>query len=96
MLKIQTMFDQMKEELDGAEGYVCLVTKIKDKDRSIAEMYINMAKNEVEHFTRIYELACKLQESGDIETMHTDIFEWLCDKILMQAARVKFMVDSYK
>lgn len=97
MLDLQTMFDQIDDEICGAKEYSHIATRLKDKDRTLSEMYAGMARGEVEHATQLYEAACKLQEgTGLTEPMSASVFEWLSNKTISRLAEVKYMVNNYR
>lgn len=87
----------MHDELDGAEEYICLATKYRDSEKQISEMYASMARAEIEHYNKLHEQVCKIQRGEtSVQTISSDFYEWLCDKATMKAAKVKYLVDSYK
>lgn len=97
MLCIQKMFDQMNEELDGAEEYICLALKCKDSDKSMSELYASMSRAELDHFNRIHEQVVRVQRGEtNLAAVSQDFYDWLCDKATIKAAKVKYLIESYK
>lgn len=100
MKAIITLIEEITEELNGAENYVSLALCYQDKDRALADTYLNMSKEELEHANRLHAQIVRLineVKSTDktIPAGMIEMYEWQHGKMLEQKAKIKVMIESY-
>jgi len=59
---MRKLYDQSMEELDGVIEYSNCATSCRDNS-DLSKMYINMAKQELEHAQMLHNMSKKLAES---------------------------------
>lgn len=101
MKTILTLVEEIEEELEGAECYVSLALCYQQKDRMLADTYLAMSKEELEHANRLHDQITRLinetkSSEQTIPAGMTEIYEWQHDKMLSRKAKVKVMIESYK
>lgn len=101
MLVIKDLIEEIYEELDGARGYAENALKLKDKDKSLSEMYISMAKEELGHMNRLHDQIVRIIseyriKNGEAPKGMEEIYEWQHQKIIQCSAEIKVLIESYK
>ena len=101
MKKILTLVDEITEELEGAECYASLALCYQQEDRMLADTYLTMSKEELEHANRLHDQITRLineakNSEQTIPAGMMELYEWQHDKMLKQKAKVKVMIESYK
>lgn len=101
MKTILTLVEEITEELEGAERYASLALCYQQKDRMLADTYLTMSKEELEHANRLHDQITRLineakNSEQTIPAGMIELYEWQHDKMLKQKAKVKVMIESYK
>ena len=101
MKKILILVDEITEELEGAECYVSLALCYQQKDRMLADTYLAMSKEELEHANRLHDQITRIINEAKsneqaIPTGMMELYEWQHEKMLEQKAKIKVMIESYK
>ena len=101
MKTILTLVEEIEEELEGAECYVSLALCYQQKDRMLADTYLAISKEELEHANRLHDQITRLINEAKsseqaIPAGMMEIYEWQHDKMLSRKAKVKVMIESYK
>ena len=96
--KMKCIQDQMEEELEGACNYIDCAYAWKDEDREWADMYHNMAKQEMAHMEALHTMAVKeikkVQGSEDYEVMKR-IYNYLHERMMMKADKINRKISEY-
>lgn len=101
MLVIKDLVEEIYEEIDGARKYAENALRLKDKDKSLSEMYIGMAKEELGHMNRLHDQVVRIiseyrVSSGEVPKGMEEIYEWQHQKIIKCSAEVKVLIEGYK
>lgn len=102
MRTIFTLVEEITEELEGAEDYISLALCYQQKDRTLADTYLTMGKEELGHVDRLHDQIVRLinkakeDDNQEIPVGMTEIYEWQHNKMLEQKAKIKVMIESYK
>lgn len=101
MLIIKDMVEEIHDELCGARKYAENALCLKKKDKSLAEMYIAMAKEELGHMGRLHDQIVRITaeyriKNGEPPKGMEEIYEWQHKKIMNENAEIKALIESYK
>lgn len=100
MHKLARIITQMSEEADGAVGYAMCAEHLHTSDRELADMYLSMAKQEIEHFEKL--AACGSKQLAAYEAEHSDdqctraLYEHCEQQSLKKMAEAKVIIESYR
>lgn len=91
------LLDQIYDEIGGTEEYATLALKYKDDDRLLADMYIDLSKQEYTHFQLLYaQFVKRFSSVGELPQNMQSIYDWQVNKITKDAAKAKAIQDMYK
>ncbi len=94
---LECLLAQVYDEIGGTEGYALLALKYKDSDRTLADMYIDLSKQEYTHFQLLYSQFTKRFSSiGELPDEMRQVYDWQVEKITKDAAKAKAISDMYK
>lgn len=98
---IKKLIEQIDEEVCGAEEYAKCSTKYKVEDKALADMYFEMANQELMHVDKLHAQVVRYiqqhKASGkEVPESMEYVWQWLHDKIMDNVARIKVMLDMYK
>lgn len=98
---IRQEFEQMDDELDGAREYAQCALHLKDEDKELADVYVSLARTELDHYQKLYNQMTRVMtnyrsEHGDLSPELQEFYDWQRTKTLDCMAEVKVLVDSYK
>lgn len=101
MKYISVLLEQMDDELDGAHEYAQCALRSKDEDRELAEVYMSLARTELDHYQKLYNQMTRIMtnyrsEHGDMSYELQEFYDWQRTKTMNHMAEVKVLVDSYK
>nr|DAH23597.1 MAG TPA: ferritin [Caudoviricetes sp.] len=97
MTIIETLLEQVYEEIDGATQYAELALKYKDDNKSLADMYNDLSKQEYNHIQIIYAELKKCINSieSECETLN-ELLDWQSSKIIDGCSKAKILIDLYR
>lgn len=93
---MRKLYDQCMEELDGVIEYSDCATLCKDHP-DLSKMYINMAKQELEHAQTLHNMSKKLAESKigeDVDPMLMELWEEMEQAKINKMALAKAHFDN--
>lgn len=99
--EIKELVEAMREELCDAEHYAKQAALYKGKDSRLADMYANLAKQELEHCNmehmQVTRLITEYRESGHQppEAMQA-IWDWEHEQMVDHKAEIMAMLEMYK
>ena len=98
---IGELVDHIYEELNDAENYAELAISCSAEDRQLAETYISISKEEINHMNRLHDQIIRLiqdKKNQGIEIPHgmQEIYDYEHKKIIKRAAEVQLVISSYK
>lgn len=101
MLIIRDLMKQMEDELEGAREYAECALKFKESDKELADLYIQLARTELEHHSKLHNQVTRIiskyrTERGEPPVGMQEIYDWQHTKAMNNMAEVKVLVDSYK
>lgn len=101
MKRISTLLEQMDDELDGAREYAQCALHLKDEDKELADVYVSLARTELDHYQKLYNQMTRVMtnyrsEHGDLSPELQEFYDWQRTKTMDCMAEVKVLVDSYK
>lgn len=101
MLIMKDLVEEIYEELEGAREYAENALRLRDKDKSLSEMYLGMAKEELGHMNRLHDQIVRIIseyriKNGEAPRGMEEIYEWQHKKIIQCSAEVKVLIESYK
>lgn len=101
MKHISMLLEQMDDELDGAREYAQCALHLKNEDRGLADVYVSLARTELDHYQKLYYQVTHIMtnyrfEHGDLSPELQEFYDWQRTKTLNCMAEVKVLVNSYK
>ena len=98
MKAIKTLVDNMRDEMHDASKYADLALKNKDDDRELSSMYMELAKQELDHSDKEHAQAVRLinrfRDSGKTvpEAMQA-VWDWEHEKLIEDRKAVEITLD---
>lgn len=100
MHKLARIIAQMYDEATGCVEYAVCASELRESDRSLAETYMSMAKQELEHFERLEAHGAKLLASYESEhpndTYTRELYAHQEEKALACAAEAKIVMEGWR
>ena len=101
MKKIEKLEKQIHEEYGDAEKYITCALLNKDEDLSLAELYYQLANEEVKHADRLHDMVVRTideykREKGEPPKEMMTIYNILHERDIEYATKVKMMIQQYK
>ena len=101
MKQIKMLAREIREELRGAERYAKLANEYKGEDRQLADMYYELARQELKHAGMEHDQATRLiKDSKDRGNVPTDammqMWEFEHEQDLEDEKAVNILLDMYK
>ena len=98
---IKIIVEQIDEEVCGAEEYAKCATKYKVEDKSLADMYFEIANQELMHVDKLHSQVVRYIQQQKASGKETpvgmkELWDWQHAKIIDNVARIKVMLDMYK
>jgi rubrerythrin len=99
------MAKQIREELHDSEKYIECAMKYKDSDKDLADMYYNLASEEMTHADKVHnQVVREIRKAEDeyrddgkestLAVMHA-VWDYEHDNLIEEAAEVKTKIDMY-
>lgn len=98
MKNVLKLFDQMEDELKGAEEYLKCAYKYREDDRLRSETYFKMANGELEHYRMLDGMMKSHTEKykgGEGHITMKTICEWESDKLDELLGKINTMISQY-
>lgn len=96
MHSIMTLLDQMKSEKADSYNYAKCALKHKASDPSLADLYISLARTEMEHYSKLYAQVDRLLNDRPVEENTKEMREWLTANAAEELNSMKQMIESYR
>ena len=101
MKKIEKLEKQIHEEYGDAEKYITCALLNKDEDLSLAELYYQLANEEVKHADRLHDMVVRTideykREKGEPPKEMMIVYNMLHERDIEYATKVKLMIQQYK
>lgn len=101
MKKIEKLEKQIHEEWSDAEKYITCALLNKDEDRSLADLYYDLATEETKHADRLHDMVVKIiseykREHGAPPEAMMTVYNILHERDIEYATKVKLMIQQYK
>lgn len=98
---IKKLIEQIDEEVCGAAEYAKCATKYKVEDKALADMYFEMANQELMHVDKLHSQVVRYiqqqKASGkEVPVAMQAVWDWEHSKIVDNVSRIKVMLDMYK
>lgn len=95
MEMLKAICKQIKGEFKSAEEYAKMAIKLKDIDKPGANMYYDIANQELEHAERLKKYCNnRLDEKND--DTHNKIWEWEKEHFNTELQEIKILLDMFK
>lgn len=100
MRKIAMIVKDIKEELEGAEHYAKLATQNRDEDKALADVYADLAQQELAHVDKLHKQVTRIIEeyknAGNTPpTAMMAVWEWEHESMISHTAKVKALLEMY-
>ena len=101
MKLIKILVNQIEEELEGAESYISMAISRKDDTPSLSKVLYEISLEEMHHVELLHEQVVNLIEEyrrtkGEPPEAMMSVYEYLHEKHIKLAARIKVMQAEYK
>ena len=101
MRKIANMIREMRDEISGAEHYAKKATQYKDEDKPLADVYIAIANQELEHVDRLHTQVARIiqaykAEKGEPPEAMMMVWNFEHEDMIDKVSRIKALIDIYK
>ena len=101
MKEMKEIFDEISEEIDGAEKYAKEALRLHDSEPERAMMYLEMSKQELNHLDRLHEMAKRIvrkykEEGKTIPPGMQEIYDWQHEKMIKCVAWIRQLHQMYK
>lgn len=94
------MCDYIKYEIKGAEDYAKMAIKLKDTDKSSADMFYTMATQELGHIDMLHNMCQKhinaQKDKGEATEAMTIIWDYEKENRMEWIAKIKHLLAMYK
>ena len=94
------LFEHINDRIESAECYAKCAIKHKDSDRELADVYITIARTDLDQCARLRAQASRLANAKVNEIGVTAELQELCDwynaKMAQMISKVKLLIESYK
>lgn len=100
MKKIAKIVEHIREEVRDAEKYAKEALAVKIEDRALGDMYIDLAKKELEHMEKLHTSVVRIiqayrSETGAPPEYMMMVWNWEHERIVEKVAGVKMLIDMY-
>ena len=98
MRAILQILEQLDEEEHGVKEYVRCYSCYKMQDKELADLYLNLARAELDHYAKLHAQAERLiiaKRSKYLEVMD-EMYQWQYERGIAKLAELKQLIDSCK
>lgn len=101
MHTIAKLVEKMNEELDDACSYAKGAIAYKVEDKELAEVFLSLARTELEHYSKLSAQVDRLIEAkkaaGEVAIEGAmGLYSIMQDRMTAHMAEVRAMIDSYR
>lgn len=101
MKLIKTLTNQIDEELEGAEGYISMAIAQREHNPTLSKVLYEISLEEMHHVDLLHAEVVKMIEEhrrtkGEPPEAMMAVYEYLHEKHIKLAARIKVMQSEYK
>lgn len=101
MKKIEKLEKQIHEEYGDAEKYITCALLNKGMDENLADLYYDLATEEVKHANRLHDAVVKIideykRSKGEPPKEMMTVYNILHERDIEYATKVKMMIQQYK
>lgn len=98
MKAFNEILEHIPEELEDAEEYARMALHYKHENRALADMYAELAKQELGHEDMLHSMAHALlaEHPEEDHGWAKHIWEWECGKATDKRSKVKVMLEMYR
>ena len=100
MKVIETLVDKIDEELHDAKSYIKLACENKEEYPSLANVYYKLSLEEMNHATVLHDQVVSIindiKRTKEVPAGMQALYDYLHNKQIKKAAKIKSMQDSYK
>ena len=98
---IKCLSEKIEEELNDAQEYIDLAMRWKQDEPDTAEVFYNLSVEEMGHVDRLHKKVAELiaevkEKSGDLPRDMMTLYEYLHEKHIAQATKIKVKQGMYK
>ena len=98
---IKIIVEQIEDEVNASEDYAKLATQYKTEDKALADMYFEIANQELMHVDKLHSQVVRYIQQQKASGKETpvgmkELWDWQHAKIIDNVARIKVMLDMYK
>lgn len=95
---IKKLFNEVFEELDGAEHYAHEAIRLHDIDKERSATFLEMSKQEVAHAEKLHDMIKREMAKHDMSANHAlqEVYDWMRDRMLNYMAKVKHLQEFYR
>jgi len=100
MRKIAEIVEHIREEVHDAEKYAKKAILVKEEDRQMGDVYIFLAKSELEHMEKLHTMVVRIiqayrSEKGAPPEYMMMVWNWEHERIVEKVTGVKTLIDMY-
>ena len=101
MKEIKELVENINEELEDAEKYARLAVMYKDEDSRLADTYVRLANEELNHSELLHGQAVRMIEAhraagNTAPPVMMAIWDWEHKKSIDHKTKVKALIEMYK
>jgi len=100
MHKLTRIITQMHDEASGCVEYAMCAESLRESDRPLADMYMGMARQELEHLEKLESQGASLLSSYESEhpddTCTRELYSHCEQKALKCAAEAKIIMEGWR
>ena len=98
---IRELEDNIEDELCDAKKYASLALDYKDEDKSLADLYYELANEEMGHMSRLHSKVVNVieayrKEKGEPPAAMMAVYEYVHKKDIEKSKDVKMLIAMYK
>lgn len=94
--RFSTMLDQMDEELNDAQKYTKCASATKADMPDVADMYMRMANQEMEHANHLHNAIDKLVRDERVPHDLRAVWDWQNQKYMRWAEKIRMKMEMAK
>ena len=98
---IQSLSEQIDDELEDAHKYIKCAYKVKDEYPQLAEVYYKLSLEEMKHMQMLHEEVVKIisnfkKEGHEVPPSMQAVYDYLHEKQIAKASKIKAKQESFK